>query len=190
MAIAHEGGVTPVSCRTSRPLRGRRRRRRVRCAGSRASVTMLAVSARTGAGCGQIGRDACASGCHCGATGIKRSRQSTLLNRILGAEVNRTARSASPMGVAAIPRTRRQLIDLPSGGALIDTPGLREIQLWVTEDSFRRSSTTSRSWRRSAGLEIVLILLSRVARSAMQWMADVLRASTNCAGRLNVSAAD
>jgi ribosome biogenesis GTPase / thiamine phosphate phosphatase len=31
--------------------------------------------------------------------------------------------------------TRRMLIDLPGGGALLDTPGLRELALWAGEDS-------------------------------------------------------
>jgi len=31
--------------------------------------------------------------------------------------------------------THRELIPLPGGGALIDTPGMRELQLWAGEDS-------------------------------------------------------
>ena len=31
--------------------------------------------------------------------------------------------------------TRRMLIELPDGGALIDTPGLRELALWARQDS-------------------------------------------------------
>ena len=31
--------------------------------------------------------------------------------------------------------THRELIPLPEGGALIDTPGMRELQLWAGEDS-------------------------------------------------------
>jgi ribosome biogenesis GTPase len=30
---------------------------------------------------------------------------------------------------------RRELTPLPGGGAIIDTPGLRELQLWVGADS-------------------------------------------------------
>ena len=30
--------------------------------------------------------------------------------------------------------THRELVALPTGGLLIDTPGLREIQLWATEE--------------------------------------------------------
>jgi ribosome biogenesis GTPase len=31
--------------------------------------------------------------------------------------------------------THRELIPLPQGGALIDTPGMRELQLWASQDS-------------------------------------------------------
>ena len=31
--------------------------------------------------------------------------------------------------------TSRMLLPLPEGGAVIDTPGMRELQLWATEDS-------------------------------------------------------
>jgi ribosome biogenesis GTPase len=31
--------------------------------------------------------------------------------------------------------THRELIPLASGGALIDTPGMRELQLWAGQDS-------------------------------------------------------
>jgi len=35
--------------------------------------------------------------------------------------------------------TRRQLFPLASGGMLIDTPGMRELQLWADESSLDTS---------------------------------------------------
>ncbi len=35
--------------------------------------------------------------------------------------------------------TRRELIPLAGGGAVIDTPGMRELQLWAGEDSVDRT---------------------------------------------------
>ena len=35
--------------------------------------------------------------------------------------------------------TRRELIVLPGGGVVIDTPGMREIQMWATEDDLEAS---------------------------------------------------
>ena len=44
-------------------------------------------------------------------------------------------RCASPTAAAAIRRRGRQLVLLPGGGILIDTPGMRELQLWDTGES-------------------------------------------------------
>ena len=57
------------------------------------------------------------------------------MNRILGTEVQRTGTVRESDARGRHTTTRRQLVELPSGGALIDTPGLREIQLWVSGDS-------------------------------------------------------
>ena len=35
--------------------------------------------------------------------------------------------------------TRRELIVLPDGGIVVDTPGMRELQLWSDEDGLKRA---------------------------------------------------
>jgi ribosome biogenesis GTPase len=35
--------------------------------------------------------------------------------------------------------TKRELIVLPDGGLIIDTPGMRELQLWVSEEGLENS---------------------------------------------------
>jgi len=35
--------------------------------------------------------------------------------------------------------TARELVRLPGGGVLIDTPGLRAVTLWMADDGFRRA---------------------------------------------------
>jgi ribosome biogenesis GTPase len=56
--------------------------------------------------------------------------KSTLLNRLAGGEVMRTGAVRSD-GKGRHTTTHRQLVAMPWGGLLIDTPGLRELQLWV-----------------------------------------------------------
>ena len=41
--------------------------------------------------------------------------------------------------------TSRQLVTLP-WGAIVDTPGLRELQLWADEEALASSFPTSRTW--------------------------------------------
>jgi ribosome biogenesis GTPase len=66
--------------------------------------------------------------------GPSGSGKSTLINAILGKEVMLT-REIHRSGEGRHMTSHRQLILLPGGGMMIDTPGLREAQLWEGEDS-------------------------------------------------------
>lgn len=59
--------------------------------------------------------------------------KSTLINRILGADVMRTREIHRTSGEGRHVTSHRQLVRLPGGGMIIDTPGLREAQLWQGE---------------------------------------------------------
>jgi ribosome biogenesis GTPase len=66
-----------------------------------------------------------------GSSGVGKS---TLANCFLGHEVLKTAALRAD-GRGRHTTTRRQLVELPGGALLMDTPGLRELQLWAGEDS-------------------------------------------------------
>ena len=55
--------------------------------------------------------------------------KSTLVNRLAGNEVLATGEVRSD-GKGRHTTTRRELIELPGGGLIIDTPGTRELGLW------------------------------------------------------------
>ncbi|MPZ89579.1 MAG: ribosome small subunit-dependent GTPase A [Nitriliruptorales bacterium] len=61
--------------------------------------------------------------------GMSGAGKSTLANRLLGQEVL-AARAVRDDGRGRHTTTHRQLLRLPSGGTLIDTPGLRQLGLW------------------------------------------------------------
>ena len=61
-----------------------------------------------------------------GSSGVGKS---TLLNRLAGAEVMAT-REVAADGTGRHTTTHRELVQLPGGGMVIDTPGLRELQFW------------------------------------------------------------
>jgi ribosome biogenesis GTPase len=69
-----------------------------------------------------------------GSSGVGKS---TLANWLLGAEVQKTAPVRGPDGRGRHTTTHRELIPLPGGGILIDTPGMRELQLWSATDALR-----------------------------------------------------
>jgi ribosome biogenesis GTPase len=62
-----------------------------------------------------------------GSSGVGKS---TLINRLLGREAQRTGDVREGDDRGRHTTTHRELFRAPSGGLLIDTPGLREIQLW------------------------------------------------------------
>ncbi len=65
-----------------------------------------------------------------GSSGVGKS---TIVNRLLGEERQRTREVRSSDQRGRHTTTHRELVALPRGGLLLDTPGLREIQLWASE---------------------------------------------------------
>jgi ribosome biogenesis GTPase / thiamine phosphate phosphatase len=65
-----------------------------------------------------------------GSSGVGKS---TLINRLVGAELQATA-EIRPDGKGRHTTTRRELIRLPGGAFVVDTPGMRELQLWAPAD--------------------------------------------------------
>jgi ribosome biogenesis GTPase len=67
--------------------------------------------------------------------GSSGAGKSTIANGLLGGEVLRTAAVRESDSRGRHTTTHRELIPLPGGGALVDTPGMRELQLWASEES-------------------------------------------------------
>jgi ribosome biogenesis GTPase / thiamine phosphate phosphatase len=65
-----------------------------------------------------------------GSSGVGKS---SLANRLLGHEAQATKELAED-GTGRHTTVARQLIRLPGGALLVDTPGLREVQLWDAEE--------------------------------------------------------
>ncbi len=93
-----------------------------------AEVAVLVTSASSGEGVEEV--RACI---HPGETvalvGSSGAGKSTLVNALVGAEVMRTAAVRIHDSRGRHSTTHRQLIALPSGGVLLDTPGMRALSL-------------------------------------------------------------
>ncbi len=65
-----------------------------------------------------------------GSSGVGKS---TLMNRLLGQDLQRVAPIGASDSKGRHTTTARQLIELPNGTLLIDTPGMRELQPWADD---------------------------------------------------------
>jgi ribosome biogenesis GTPase / thiamine phosphate phosphatase len=94
-------------------------------------VPMHAVSAATGEGLAELepylGRGRTVA--LLGSSGVGKS---TLINRLAGRELLPTAET-SKAGRGRHTTTNRELVPLPGGALLLDTPGMRELALWADE---------------------------------------------------------
>ena len=67
-----------------------------------------------------------------GSSGVGKS---TLINTLSGSDIRVTGEISSAVHKGRHTTSARELILLPSGGMVIDTPGMREIQNWQEEDA-------------------------------------------------------
>jgi ribosome biogenesis GTPase / thiamine phosphate phosphatase len=93
------------------------------------SCPVLAVSARTGEGLDEFraSLEPNKTAVLLGSSGVGKS---TIVNSLVGEELLPTqeVREGDQMGRHTT--TRRELILIPTGGVVLDTPGIRELQLW------------------------------------------------------------
>ena len=128
LALAWESGATPVVVLTKVDLSDDRDRAVAAMRASAPGVDVVALSALTGEGVSALdgylhaGRTAVLLG----SSGVGKS---TLVNRLLGQERLRT-NAVREDGKGRHTTTHRELVRLASGALLIDTPGMRELQLW------------------------------------------------------------
>lgn len=91
-------------------------------------VPVLTVSSHTGEGTDVLA--AVAAGGTSVLLGISGAGKSTLANALLGADVMEVQEIRDVDGKGRHTTTTRNLLALPGGGVLIDTPGLRGVGLW------------------------------------------------------------
>jgi ribosome biogenesis GTPase len=71
-----------------------------------------------------------------GSSGVGKS---TIINRLVGSDVQRTREVRESDSRGRHTTTHRELVMLPGGGLIIDTPGMRELQLWDAAGAVRET---------------------------------------------------
>lgn len=101
-------------------------------------AVVLAVSGRTGAGIDDL-RAHLGPGRTAALLGSSGAGKSTLVNALTVADLVPTGDVRGVDGKGRHTTTWRELVLLPGGGALIDTPGLRGVALWTSGDGLEQA---------------------------------------------------
>jgi ribosome biogenesis GTPase / thiamine phosphate phosphatase len=138
LVLAREGGAQPVILLNKSDLCPDVAARLGDVAGIAPDVPMLAVSALRKEGLERLyaylapGRTVAVLG----SSGVGKS---TLINQLLGEDRQKIGEVRARDRRGRHTTTNRELLVLPGGALIIDTPGLREIQLWETEGGVRET---------------------------------------------------
>lgn len=138
LIMAWESGAEPVVVLNKADLIEEVEERRREIESVAPGVPVLALSAKRGVGVEQllpyVGR-----GRTVALMGSSGTGKSTITNRLLGAEVQRTQEVRVADARGRHTTTHRELFVLPEGGIVLDTPGMRELQLLVSERGLRET---------------------------------------------------
>ena len=138
LLLARDSGAAPVVLLTKPDVGDDVQARVAEVQAIAAEAPVHVLNPRAGEGVEQVlhyltrGR----TGALLGSSGVGKT---TLINRLLGSDARRTrdVRAADSKGRHTT--TNRELVVLPNGGLLIDTPGMRELQLWDVGEAVRET---------------------------------------------------
>jgi ribosome biogenesis GTPase len=132
LATAYESGADPVVVLTKADLSDDPAAMVAEVEAIAFGVPVLAVSAKSGAGLEAL-RAQVARGRTAVLLGSSGAGKSTLVNALLGEARMATADIREDDARGRHTTTRRELVLLPGGGLILDTPGMRELGLWDAE---------------------------------------------------------
>jgi ribosome biogenesis GTPase / thiamine phosphate phosphatase len=132
LAIAWQSGATPIVLLTKADLAADAAEIARDAAVAAPGVDVLCCSTVTGEGLDEL-RSRLGPGTTLALIGSSGAGKSSLVNSLVGAEVLTTKRIRSD-GRGRHTSVRRELVPIPGGGAVIDTPGLRSAGLFDSDE--------------------------------------------------------
>lgn len=137
LVLAWESGATPLIALSKADLAVDVDAAIAEVRGVAPGVDILALSVVRGDGLAALA-DRIAPGVTAVLLGSSGVGKSTLVNALLG-EVHQRIGATRADGAGRHTTTHRELLELPNGGCIIDTPGLRELELREGDDGVARS---------------------------------------------------
>jgi len=132
LLLARESGASPVVLLTKPDLAADPAALAAEAAAVTGATPTHLINPRHNVGIEQVGRYLASgrTGALLGSSGVGKS---TIVNCLVGRDVRRTRDVRASDSRGRHTTTHRELVVLPGGGLLIDTPGMRELQLWDVE---------------------------------------------------------
>ncbi len=137
LTLAWESGARPVFVLTKADLAGDVDEAVAEIASIAFGVPVVPVSNVTREGLDSL-RAQLGPGITAALLGSSGVGKSTLVNTLAGEELLET-REIRDDGKGRHTTTRRELVQLPDGTLVIDTPGMREIQMWMADDGLEEA---------------------------------------------------
>ena len=138
LLLARESGAAPVVLLTKPDLAANLDAQAAEVRSVAGELPVHVVSPKRNEGLDQVaayltpGR----TGALLGSSGVGKS---TIINRLVGQDVQKTREVRSADSKGRHTTIHRELVVLPNGGLMIDTPGMRELQLWDVGDAVRET---------------------------------------------------
>jgi ribosome biogenesis GTPase len=133
LVLAWESGATPVVLLTKADLSDDVAEQCIRATAVSAGVDVIATSTIAGTGLEEL-EPYLGTGKTVALLGGSGVGKSTLVNRLVGEDVQATGEVRESDGRGRHVTIAREMVQLPTGGVIIDTPGLRALALWDAEE--------------------------------------------------------